>query len=400
MMASWKELNDFHLREGLSEIPPLPPGVHLENFSISSMYLELAKRVSNFLNINNVLPSGNISKLSVDKLNILLSMGAILILAIDDLNEIVGTMMILPLSVRFQNENITSPEASAPTSSSMVMPIFLSDTAFENLGVTISSSSSSTHLQIGASYTSYLCVHPRFHKTGLVSCLIRWPMVNMCSDFYKVGYYMNGKSRHESSYSVQSWFRVLDYGKAVTSGFLPTSHGNRRENDRQKLLLELRCPDRYVNLKLTDASSLSDLKEWLHDVDFSYYPSTEFEYENHIKGHMSYMILKDHKPICIYMISLNTFFFNETKRNALIADLVFLKFNPNTESGERRMAMKALGFQAKTFGATVLYGYEIGDMTPELMTEFKCQKTSAVRFLEFYNFQKKISLRKSFPLFF
>ncbi len=226
-------------------------------------------------------------------------------------------------------------------------------------------------LNIGkSSYTTYLCIHPEHrgdqHAPKLIESTISFGAKYLGVNH---GYYLGTKSRRKGCL-IHSWYRILDIDTMWNTGF-----GMILDEKKAKLKYRIRMPEDTLVEKGLHVESVKD------KICLIYWDPSEKELERFNEHLDFYTIYQNDKPAAIFILFPLECIIGRTGKKIKIAMLTyFCSFAGNDNS-----SLRAVFSTARNAGYPCLYGYAIGDLTGEILTETGCHVTDMNFYLDFYN---------------
>lgn len=248
--------------------------------------------------------------------------------------------------------------------------------------------------------TTFLTVHPSIRNHGMCMALIR----RLIGEGFKRGVYCDYHTVSfklgDNSIPLRSWYRPLNLSRSIELGFYFPDCWNQGMKTRNRLRYKTKLPshldyigvsEHQVDLSLNLYRSLSEGKRFL------FYPDRA-GWKKWVKAFPTYIIRRNSIPVGI--VSLNTVYCvigsskpeessekessESSEKGKLVTPVVCL--------GDMKSVIPVLIHLGHKEGYDVLYLYEYGDVTEEILLSVNAIRTDNINWFSLYN--NKIELTK------
>jgi hypothetical protein len=228
------------------------------------------------------------------------------------------------------------------------------------------------------SYTTYLCIHPKFRNHGLAMALIRSSInIGATRAEYYHGYYLTPEPHWEPKRKMESWYRPINVKAALKAGFQMDTFNRGQKNvslKRLGLIYYVKEPNSSC-VPVDPVGDYTDAVKALKQKNFYMAPSME-EWQGMCRLYDIYRVVDDF--FFLFITEVEVIDTKEIVNNAYLA----LATSPD-------LLQHAL-WVSKQRECVLLCGLYFGYITHDKVFDDKGSTTTAESYLEMYNCRKEI----------
>jgi len=325
--------------------------------------------VSNFLTKHNITTTGNTTLCPAEDLRKYQKFGGYNIVMLSSSDKIIGFIM------------------------SIVCPIKINPS--EKLA-------HSSKIMCGC--TSHLCVAKPLRNMGLAMGLMKELIASGYKDNVYCSYGTATMKISGNAVKITAWYRPIDLAKCKESGFAyksyikPTDRGTSRDELAYRVS---NLNDRYNIIKLDPSQDVSEHLDYylsiVNNKKVSFYP----DYTHWVKWlstFNTYVVSDGDNKLGVF--SYTTIHANIAETGETVSMAFPLLFVSGTDSSGDNILMKAMLSVVKADGFPLIYIYQCGSLTSELLSQHNAMETSAKIYLNWYNHSVRVTPEDVYlPLF-
>ncbi len=318
------------------------------------IYEEEYDEVITFLRRENKMPSENFTMLSKEEIKRYTALNAYTVLMRAPNSELYGTIFSVPFPMKINSEILT----------------------------------------FGC--TSFLNVHSKIRKFKMCMILIRELAQYGFENNVLCSYQLSAFKMCETAIEVNSWFRPINLIRSLLLGFTYPGYNEISNFNKNRILYKCKVPKGFT-VKQVKGNYLEALK-FYQDINqnnkFVFYPSEPL-FEKWIKLYPSYLVFNGKEIIGFFTLGTINCKMSTGAEGTLCSPLLF-----NCVKGKGDIVLKSLLSIAEEKDYDLLYGNQIGDLTPEVYQSVNAIKNKDVSYFSLYNNSIKLKCEDIFtPLF-
>lgn len=324
--------------------------------------------IYDFIREQNRMSSGNFTLFPKSEIDKFMKMNALAVLMrSENNNSLIGTIFSIPFPVR---SSVTELHRS-PSS---------------DLNVNSESLHQSNNNVIMHGCTTFLNVHQKLRNHGLCMALIRELTLYGFDKNYLCSYFLTDFQLSPNSISINSWYRPLNLPRAIGLGFGYPNWNVPSEFQQNRIKYSTKMPKKTTDSKqikcklVTSGKSQAAhnfLMSQIQNKKFAFSPDLKY-FSKWIQEYPTYLVSVENESIGIFSLT-SVFCRMETGLDGILAlPLLFISKDNDT-------VFKCLISVAAERGFDVLYNYEVGDLTEEILNQNHCIKNNRPSYFSLYN---------------